>query len=660
EDITVELTDNCDFTLEDYRSLVQATDNCSDVTITQLPAPGTVITENQEVVMVVGDDYGNESVCTFNVIIEDTIDPVITCGDNLVQTNDLGDCGAVVTYDFPTATDNCTVESIVLIEGLDSGEQFPVGITTVTYEATDGFGNTAQCSFTVEVLDEELPTIVCPENIAVNNDLGICGAVVEYELPITTDNCAVAELNLIGGLASGEVFPVGTTDVTYEVIDLYGNQTECTFAVTVSDNEAPVITACTEDVVVENDEGACGAVVVYNLPEATDNCEVTEVLLLAGLDSGEFFEEGTTLITYGFVDAAGNQSICTFNVTVNDTEAPSIICQNDVTVENDFGICGAVVEYNEPLVDDNCAVDSLTLIAGPISGSTFDVGTTTITYEVVDASGNTSTCSFDIIVEDTEDPTIACPEDINQEDAYIEYALPIFTDNCGATIELVEGLESGSVFPHGITEVVYMVTDAAGNSVECSFEVLINTPPVGEDDEADFAEEDEEIIIDVLDNDYDIDGDDIHISDANADNGEATIVDGEITYSPFTGYCGTDTITYIVCDTYNACDTAIVVVQIECFIDIIIPEGYSPNGDGTNDTFEILGLEDYPGNRLTVYNRWGHKVFEADNYQSDWEGRSQSALTLGGEYLPEGTYFYVLELGNVAIKPIKGYVYLNH
>ncbi|MEO0405228.1 MAG: gliding motility-associated C-terminal domain-containing protein [Bacteroidota bacterium] len=270
------------------------------------------------------------------------------------------------------------------------------------------------------------------------------------------------------------------------------------------------------------------------------------------------------------------------------------------------------------------------------SGSYFDVGTTTVSYEVVDIHGNIATCSFDVTVLDVEDPVIFCPEDINQEDAYVEYELPEFSDNCGAEITLVEGLESGSVFPHGITEVVFEVVDEAGNVVSCSFEVLINTPPVGVDDEADFLEEDEDITIDVLDNDYDLDGDDIHISEADANNGSADIINGEIVYEPYTGWCGTDTITYVVCDEYMACDTALVIVQVECFIDLIIPEGISPNGDGENDTFEILGLEDYPNNRLTIFNRYGHKVYEAVNYESDWDGRSRSALTQGAKNSHEG------------------------
>ena len=58
-----------------------------------------------------------------------------------------------------------------------------------------------------------------------------------YNLPAVSDNCEVAELTLTEGLASGETFPVGETEVSFEVIDIHGNESECTFVVTVTDAE---------------------------------------------------------------------------------------------------------------------------------------------------------------------------------------------------------------------------------------------------------------------------------------------------------------------------------------------------------------------------------------------------------------------------------------
>ena len=73
---------------------------------------------------------------------------------------------------------------------------------------------------------------------------------------------------------------------------------------------------------------------------------------------------------------------------------------------------------------------------------------------------------------------------------------------------------------------------------------------------------------------------------------------------------------------------------------MVIYNGFSPNGDGVNDTFKIDGLEAYESHKLMVFNRWGNKVMESENYNNDWDGWWDE------KRLPFGTYFYVLELNN--------------
>jgi gliding motility-associated-like protein len=264
-------------------------------------------------------------------------------------------------------------------------------------------------------------------------------------------------------------------------------------------------------------------------------------------------------------------------------------------------------------------------------------------------------------VNDIEAPlSISCPESIYQEDPIVEYSIPVFTDNCAFTIVLAEGEESGNVFPHGTTTVIYQAIDAAGNTTECVFTVTINLPPDAEDDNAEFDEDDSEIVIDVIDNDTDPDGDPLTVTNVTSGSGQASIdQDGNISYvnNP-EDFCGMDTLTYVVCDNFGACDTAQIFINVECPIGLIIPEAFSPNGDGVNDNLVILGLDDYPNNNLSIFNRYGHKVFEANNYLNDWDGTSESGLTIGSGVLTKGTYFYILDLGN-GEKIIKGFFYLN-
>jgi gliding motility-associated-like protein/uncharacterized repeat protein (TIGR01451 family) len=92
--------------------------------------------------------------------------------------------------------------------------------------------------------------------------------------------------------------------------------------------------------------------------------------------------------------------------------------------------------------------------------------------------------------------------------------------------------------------------------------------------------------------------------------------------------------------------------------DFFIPEGFSPNGDGINDLFIIRGIFYFPENSIVIFNRWGNKVYEADPYINTWDGRSIRGLRVGGDELPTGTYFYVLDLGD-GTPVFKGTIYLN-
>ena len=89
-----------------------------------------------------------------------------------------------------------------------------------------------------------------------------------------------------------------------------------------------------------------------------------------------------------------------------------------------------------------------------------------------------------------------------------------------------------------------------------------------------------------------------------------------------------------------------------------IPEGFSPNDDGINDTFVIQGIENYADNRIRIFNRWGNKVYEASPYRNNWDGRNHEGGNVGSDKLSVGTYYYLLWLRKND-SPKKGYIYLN-
>lgn len=92
---------------------------------------------------------------------------------------------------------------------------------------------------------------------------------------------------------------------------------------------------------------------------------------------------------------------------------------------------------------------------------------------------------------------------------------------------------------------------------------------------------------------------------------------------------------------------------------VFIPESFSPNADGINDTFEIPGLEDFPGNEMTIFNRWGARLYHTVDYHEEgkaWKGSVDNEGSF--DLVPSGTYYYVLELGG-GRSGRKGIIYVN-
>ena len=111
-------------------------------------------------------------------------------------------------------------------------------------------------------------------------------------------------------------------------------------------------------------------------------------------------------------------------------------------------------------------------------------------------------------------------------------------------------------------------------------------------------------------------------------------------------WCGRDRVAYTVCNA-GGCDTASVRVEVTCD-ELIVFNGFSPNADGVNDAFTVIGIENYPDNQLRVFSRHGQEVYSAEGYANDWDGSHR------GTPLSDGTYFYVLTVDG--LDPMSGYL----
>jgi gliding motility-associated-like protein len=122
--------------------------------------------------------------------------------------------------------------------------------------------------------------------------------------------------------------------------------------------------------------------------------------------------------------------------------------------------------------------------------------------------------------------------------------------------------------------------------------------------------------------------------------------------------------TYVIQVTDQAgCSTSLS-VNLPCIEDsLVIPQLVTPNGDGKNDVWEI-DLSNYPNNVVKIFNRWGNLVFSANPYLPNnyWDGKvgADVLLSIGNEYLPVGTYYYVIDLYGDGSKIYKNYIELQY
>tara|TARA_B100000508_G_scaffold118450_1_gene98519 strand:- start:29009 stop:33682 length:4674 start_codon:yes stop_codon:yes gene_type:complete len=711
-------------------------DNCGVASVSN-DAPASFGLGSTIVTWTVTDVNGNTTNDTQTVTVIDDIDPVIVnLPSDISVSNDAGNCSAVVSWTAPTATDNCAGVSISQIGGLASGSAFPVGITTVTYEALDGSGNTTTGSFDVIVTDDENPTItppadvtvsagnnctasgvalgsettndncgvasvtndapviyplgtttvtwtvtdnsgnvatatqdvivqdtdapsvIAPADITVSADASCQGTVASLGTPVTDDNCSVASVTN-DGLAT---YPLGNTTVTWTVTDGSGNVSTDTQTITVVDDTDPVINGLPANIVQSNDPGVCNAIVNWTAPTVSDNCSGATITQTSGIANGGSFPVGVTTVEYTATDGSGNSVTGSFTVTVNDDEDPTITAAADTTIAaNNF--CTALnVVLDMPTVNDNCGVQSVTNDAPVL----FELDTTTVTWTVTDVNGNTATAIQLVIVADSTAPQISAPLPVT---AYVDtlcqtaidsLGTPITSDNCA--IDTIYN-NAPAVYTTGNYEITWYAEDAAGN-IDSTIQIVTVLDTILP----------EPVLIDTtltLDPSGPIS---LFGSDIDAGSTDNCGLD-QVIIEQNSFDCedlGTNIIAVQVIDVNgNIFDTSIVVAVEESGIDldfdqiddacddninttvVVVPTGFTPNGDGINDLLVITALSNYTTVKLNVFNRYGNLVYESDQYNNDWDGTNSK----NGMELPDGTYFYTLELDGGEI--LNGYIHIN-
>lgn len=397
----------------------------------------------------------------------------------------------------------------------------------------DSFGCAGTATGTAIVIerDIEVPTIMCPAAVTINAAPGFCTATPAIGTATATDNCTTPTITN----NAPNPFPVGTTVVTWTAMDPSTNAATCSQTVIVYDVTPPSIT-CPADVTVQTDDDCCIAIPDYTgLATVSDECtptvqqcinnDMSRTLIPECLEPGDdLCGVGDWFVTLTVSDPSGNTATCDFLLTVADTSVPTIICPNNLTVNvNEYdeltktgGLvskisgCGYSPYYDYyyglamlyPVIEDNCVegaalaytLSGATETIEPIDGYYFmyellPTGVTTVTWIVTDPGGNTASCSFDVTVNDSIAPFIACGglPSVNLNACGIYTAGteldPAYDDNCavasltytltGNTVGTGSNTLSGVMFQQGPTTIEWLVTDESGNTSSCSVMVTV-------------------------------------------------------------------------------------------------------------------------------------------------------------------------------------------
>jgi gliding motility-associated-like protein len=406
---------------------------------------------------------------------------------------------------------------------------------------------------------------------------------------------------------------------------------------------------------------------------------------------------GTDSLCLVVCDAANACNTSNVVIVVTPPNTPPLV--NDTLVytpmDSTITVCVPIVnaEGNGPYTATISCADNGT-VSAVVSGNTVCVtfvpalsyiGTDSLCLVVCDAANACDSSNIVIVVTPTNTPplvndtlvytpmdsTITVCVPIVDVQGNGPYTATIGCANNGTTSAVVTGnIVCVTFVPNagyiGTDSLCLVICDGAGLCDTSNIVVVVtppgNLPPVAVPDYA-TTKIATPVTIPVTLNDYDTDGT-INIASVvitqNPLHGTVqTFIDGTNIYTPDAGYVGIDHYIYRIWDNdvIPSSDTALVTIVIEPN-KLSVPNGFSPDGDGVNETFVIQGLEAYPDAGLQIYNRWGNLVYEKVPYDNKWEGTSNVGGVLFGSNLPEGTYFYMLDLNNDE-KPMSGYVILK-
>jgi gliding motility-associated-like protein len=584
------------------------------------PLPG--VSNYKDTIQITGTDaLGNTEIVYAIVNVSATPCPA---GPNATNDNATMVVGGSVT--IPVLTNDTygspTTVTIVPGSGPDHGYVIVNPSGTVTYVSTDPSFVGVDC-FDYQICDNvgcdiatacvtSSPVVVNSPPVAINDTYPIAEGELLTIAPLTNDtdpNGDVLTYTIISGPNHGTL--VGTTynpgtytgidSIQYVTCDPAGLCDTAWMIINIADNLTPII--------VDTTTGTPIVEIITTIPEdslftvcnigATDSEGELVTITTAGPSNGTFVQNDVTgCWTYVpnpnwngidtvYVIACDPADNCdTLPIIINVTPVNDPVLANQDAATIPFNVTTSFnILNNDSAIDGPILPSYITIVSNPANGVvTIDPITGIATYNPND--------------------------NFSGLDSFI-YSVCITPDNCDTAIVYINVNSN----PNPINVV------AVTNSDTTILETAIQIPVLANDTIT------PNTVVTVF---------------TQPTNGMVTLTNGIFTYTPAYQFTGLDSFQYTICDTlFNVCSTAWVYILVEND-DLIIYNGFTPDKDGNNDQFSIVGIEKYPNNELMIFNRWGDKVFEKQGYTNTdaWTGEWMST----NKTLPDGTYYYLLYL----------------
>ena len=519
----------------------------------------------------------------------------------------------------------------------------PAGIYTITYQICTVATPTACATATVQVT---VPAATPTPTVQANPDT------FTYSGTATQTVGNVLTNDTVSGTTSATTSNVTISQVSTPTGTVVPRIDTTNGDVIVTNNTPAGIYTITYQICTVATPTACAtATVQVTVPAATPTPTVHAT-------PDEFTYSGTATQTVGNVltndTVSGTTSATTSNVTISQVSTPtgSVVPRIDTTNGN------VIVPNNTPagiytITYQICTVSTPTACATATVQVTVPAATPTPTVQATPDTFTYSGTATQTVGNVLTNYTVSGTTSATTSNVTISQV----STPTGAVVPRIDTTNGDVIVPNntpaGIYTITYQIctvatpTACATATVQVTVPAATPTPtiaPIAVDDRA-TTPLNTPIVVNVLANDT-LNGATTPNVVANPANGTVIVnLDGSIEYRPNTGFIGTDTFVYELCNPQGNCDSATVTIEV---INTIIPyNGMSVDGDGKNDYFHIGGIESYPNNVVRIYNRWGVKVFETEGYDNVtrvFRGISNGRVTVNApEKLPQGTYYYVIE-----------------